>query len=300
MRCHRTPAGSNFAPIADAVTAIARWAESTVMNILCNMTGHAGLRQHGPFLIYQRVLVAGVAARRLVSAIEPEFGPPVMVEIPRLPRPRIVAGFTTGAEALLVHVLLRMATHAFTRRVAELRRLVAVIAFRPYVRAEQREAAPVVIKRRILPVFLVVAVLASCAELALVLVILAVTAHAVDQDMLFVHRSLVALSAFRRLVFAAQHVARIKGMIEEDLFPILCVMTTLAFLAVSPLVGVIFCVATVARGRQLLQVRPVFAVTRFAFGRLVSVDQRELRLVMVEVRNLPRRFVVTALAFLTL
>lgn len=193
--------------------------------------------------------MAAVATQFSVSPIEPEFRPPIMLEIPRLPRSRVVASVTAATEAFLVHVLLCMAVYALSRCVAELWRVVALFAFRFQVPACQRETASIVIERCILPPFLGMTVLTSRPELPFVFVILSMAAHAINLHLLLVHRSLVAFSAFGGLVLSAQNVSRVQGMIEMRALPGLRIVAVRAFLAVSAVVCVISLVTAVARGR---------------------------------------------------
>src|SRR5664279_2816806 len=178
---------------------------------------------HGP-------AVTGAADRALVLAVEDEFRPRVVVEIPGLPAARVVALLAAGAQRLLVLVVLDVAGVAVALRAPEQRARVTHPALHLRVSAEQRKAGQAVVeRRRRLPCLLVVALRACLAQLTFVLVVLAVAGTAVLRRLLVVRR-LVAGAALGLLVLAQERKCR-PGMVEARLLPVALVVALLAGLA---------------------------------------------------------------------
>ena len=140
----------------------------------------------------RRLLVAGKTIETLVAAVQLEMGAPVVVEVPRLPVARVVAGSAVGAESLLVLVVRLVAGVAVGLGVLERRCEVALLALDFGVLAEQRKARQAVVEARFLPALLVVAGLAFLAFLAFVLVVLEMTGDAFGFELVAVQVAGVA------------------------------------------------------------------------------------------------------------
>jgi len=121
--------------------------------------------------------VTGRALGRAMFALEGVLGVAVVIETARLPVAVGVTGFALVAKPALVAfalIILLVAGDAFHRGALERRVAVAVLARDIHVLAGEREMRLAVVETRVLPVFVGMAIGAGIAQLALVLVVLAV------------------------------------------------------------------------------------------------------------------------------
>lgn len=150
---------------------LALGAEPAIMDIFLRMTRNARPAEHrrrgtlggnvgGQFM-------AGVTISFSVGAIEPEACLAV-VEVPRLPGTGAMACLALDTKHPFVYILLLVTTVAVPGRLPKRRSQVAFLAFDPTVAAGQRETGTVVIKLVDLPAALLMAGVATLAQLALV------------------------------------------------------------------------------------------------------------------------------------
>ena len=209
-----------------------------------------------------------------------------------------VAALALLAERALVAVILAVAADAVLRRLLEERALVAGLALRIGMAAEQREGGLAVVElRTLLPVALGVAARALAAERALVLVVLAVAGVTLACGFLPVERPGVAIRARQQAVLAAQGVAGLGVVVEEAALPRLgavAALAALAELALVPALLVHTLVAADAGARRLAVLRVFVAAGAGRVG--VLAGEREAGLVVVELRLFPGVFGVALVA----
>ena len=160
------------------MAALATPPESTLVDIVFDMATQACTRRRRPALLFlHRSLVTVLAPDLPVRAIEPIIRL-VMVEIPAFPGTGVVTGFAIDAQLPLVRIGLFVAAEAFGRRIAVGKRLVTFFAFGARVRPDQRVTRPVMVEFLHFPAALVVAIVATLAQLALVALFIIVLAVA--------------------------------------------------------------------------------------------------------------------------
>src|SRR6185369_1154934 len=147
------------------VAAFAIAAELAAMHVILAMACGAGSIRD---LVRRELhVVAGLAGRTRVRAVQGEIRVPVVVEGPGTPSGGVVATLTRAPQTALVSVVVRVAGVARGRRVLECLRFVAVVAGCFGMRAEQREVREIVIESdALLPRALVVALRALPAFVA--------------------------------------------------------------------------------------------------------------------------------------
>lgn len=133
-----------------------------------------------------------------VPAREGELGAGVMVEVPCQPRPGVVTAVALLAELCLVFVRLGMARHTVLGCVLELGRLMTTLARHIDVTPGQRKCGKVVIENRGAPFSVAVATFAPSTQLPLMLIVLFVTAVAVQGRVAIACRRGVTRCAFHR------------------------------------------------------------------------------------------------------
>ena len=116
--------------------------------------------------------MTALALDLLMPTLELVGGFQVVVELPNRPGPRVMATLTSGTELQQVLVVLFMTAEAIHGSVLVTRRCVTGLANDRDVFAQQGKTRQAVVEPGVLPVFVVVAFVAACALLALVLVIL--------------------------------------------------------------------------------------------------------------------------------
>src|SRR5689334_9516266 len=252
------------------------------------MAAHAARAERGRLV--GGAAMAGVAVELAVPAVERKLGLAVVVEVPGLPVPGVVAGLAARSEPALVHVVLGMAGHALALRVLVARGGVAALAFDHRMPAEQRKVGARVVEAGLLPGLLDVAAVAFRSELPFVLVVLLVAGDARALQLVAIQVARMAAVAFHLPVLAAQRILGLRVVVERDLRPRLGGVAGLAFLPEAALVLVVLLVAADARHRRFLE--DVALVAGLAFHRGVLAEQREARLRVIEARLLPARLVV--------
>lgn len=92
-------------PLAGDVTTLTQLTKLALVFVVLVMAAAAGALDD-KFSVHHRLLVAGVATRFFVSAIQLEFGELVMIKIPRCPSARVVTSLAFFTQTLLVRLFL--------------------------------------------------------------------------------------------------------------------------------------------------------------------------------------------------
>src|SRR5216684_3893908 len=178
-----------------------------------------------------------------------------MIKNPQRPAVGRMAALAFLAEAALVHVIVRMALHAYRRRPAVGQRRVALRAADDAVQSEQREFRQVMIECHVGPPRnLAMTGFAPAVDLAAMRVFAAMAAHAVLGEFLRVHRCGMADVAVNLGVRALQREFGFRGVIIGHGLPPVVVMAVLALDAEAEGVSIISLVAAVAVLRDLVLV----------------------------------------------
>ena len=263
------------------------------MNIIAPVAASAAHRQR--YRIGDRTIVAGEAVEPLVSAVEAEVGLAIVVELPDQPVVGVVTHRAIEAELLFVDIVLRMAVHAFARRIAERRIRMTAFTRDRCMESEQRELRDVMIEtNRFGPALLAVAVLARRPERTLMHIARPMTAIAVRIRARGLHGSPVTGRAYERCMSAVEREARIDRMIEGHLWPRSRRMAGRAIRAVIAGVNIIgsvtgktFRIRRIVEGRILMAGR--------ARKPAVTVDESEacfLEVIEARVRPTRRRMTI--------
>src|SRR5581483_1247245 len=260
------------------VAAVALLAETAVVDVVAFVTADACRRQ-GNFRGH-RSLMACLAMQSAVAAVELEMRAPVVIEVPRFPRARVMALLALRSECPLVLVVLLVTGDAARGSVLERRRRMALFALDLDVRAEQRKAREAVVEARVLPRAFAMAALALVALLALVLVVFPVAGDAGARELVAVEVAGMAAVALHRGVFAAQRISGVAVVVEQQRAPVLLAVTGRAFFAVARLVHVVLLVARDAGRRKLLFIKKP-GVAAFALREAMFAAQRILGIAVV-------------------
>lgn len=260
---------------------LALLAECAIVHVVASMTTRADPRQGG--LLIGRRAVTGVAVELSMRAVEGELRAPIVVEVPDLPVPRVVARLALRSEPALMDVVPLVAGDALALRVTESLGGMALLACDRSVFADQGKARLVVVEIRFLPTLRHMAFLAFAAFLAVVYVILFVAAVAIARRRLVV-LILVTVRAFRRLVFADERETGLV-MIEATLLPAALGMAISAGLAQIAFMCVVFLMTAKTGGRRLLEALAL--VASLALDLAMLGTQREARLAVIEPRQFP-------------
>ncbi len=111
-----------------------------------------------------------------VRTAEFELGAVIVIELPKVPGNRVMAGLTVVLEYVFVRIVVEMAGDTLTVGAGEYLSFVTVLAFDVVMLAKQWETCQVVVeKQRFLPVILGVAIVALLALFALMHVIVQMT-----------------------------------------------------------------------------------------------------------------------------
>lgn len=222
-----------------AMAFLALPAEAAVMHVVLVVTAHAPHRQDG--LAGDRFSVTAVAIQAPMSAIQPEAGTGIVVEVPQPPITAVMAAFALFAETPLVNVILVVTRHAFRPGILELSRRMAFPAFHDEMPAQKRETGKAMVERGLLPVLCAVALLALLALLAFVHIVFLVAGDT-GHGRVFVLLPLVAVVAFHGTVAARQRESRL-AVIEPAFLPVALAMTVAALVPQCAFVPVILLVA---------------------------------------------------------
>lgn len=152
-------------------------AECTFVNIVADVTTGAcggNLRRAGT-----TGQVTLIAARLEVGTVQREIGVAGVIKLAEAPVAGVVAALAIDSQRTLVGIIGGMTAVAGVLGVTVQRRGMALVARHHAMRPQQHKSDPVVIEVRGLPRGFVVAVGAGLAQLALVRVVLAVTARAI-------------------------------------------------------------------------------------------------------------------------
>lgn len=271
------------------MTTLALAAETTIVHVVLEVTIHTCLAQFDR--VARRLLMTIVAGHFHMPAIQHKLRS-VVIEIPGFPGTGVMTGLALDAKAALVLVVLFMASITGGWRIMECRSLMALLALSSGVTASQREARFVVVIRGILPALFVVTSFALIAELALVLVILAVAGNALArQSGLVIDRPLLGRMTGIALgldMFTLQQVFGFSIMIEGAGLPVFRRVASLALCAITAFVTLVIIVLAVTGHAfhihlQLgIRARNPTLVASIALGILVFVAQHKMGIVMIE------------------
>ena len=267
------------------MTAIAGRAVLAQMPIVLAMTGAALLRHLGR----SRRFVVTVGALQLrVRAEQRKVGLLRMIEHPLRPAVRRVTALALFAESALVDIVMGMAVDAVRRRLRERERGMALRTARHAVQSEQREMREVMVEDDVAgPGFLAMAAIAAAREPAAVRILAAMTADAVEGELLLGCDSGMADVTLDAGVRAHERELVPSGVVVARHAPALVIMAVFAFGPETPGVRVIRRMATVAVLGNLVLVAAA-AVTGEAIQIRVHAEQGVARFPkVVELRRLP-------------
>src|SRR5450756_150592 len=252
------------------------------MRVILAMAGQAIHRQRRPHDVLGDV--AGLAIEVAVRPRQRIARLRVVIVAPALPAVRVVAERAVQPQTALM-MLVAVAGVAFQRRALELQRAMALLAGNDRVASYQRKPGNVVIECRCLaPTGLVVTLLASGSELALVLVVLLVTRQAGGRQLFVIDISGMAEVALDRHMRGPQRVFRLV-VIEANRLPLVLVVATLALGAVTPGVNVLNPVTIQTLGTDALVAFAAVACGAADGG--ARALQRKFRRAVVERLDLP-------------
>src|SRR5215469_992518 len=276
------------------VAALAQASKRAAMRVVLPVAGVAIRWQRD----FRDVLgdVAGLAVETAVRAGQLKMRLRVVIEAPPRPTIRVVAKPAARRKAALV-MLVAVAGDARNRRALERLRAMALLTGHDRVAPDQRKPRDVVIERSDAPpARRAMALLAAGAELALVLVILAMARHAGRPQLVAVDVAGVARIAFDLRVRGAQREFRLV-VIEVDCGPLVLIVAGFALRPIPPAVDVLYPVAIDAPCADILVA--LAGMARGARHSAMSAAKRELRLVVVErLDTTPSRLTVTTLTIL--
>ena len=222
--------------------------------------------------------MAGITVEPFVSAVEFETSADIVVKVPDLPVPHIVAVLAFCTEFPPMHVVVLMApvTGCGSLVAIELA-CMATFTGRGAMFADKRVfRVLIVVEGHGFPVLFAMAFLAFLPEGGPVDVVFLMAGIAVGRRLVFIQRALVAAVAFRLPMIALEGVCGVAIMLKEQDFPVPFSVATLAFLAITAFMFVIFLVAGVAIGRCLVFVQ-ISLVTGVAGGGVMSPPQGVFR-----------------------
>ena len=211
----------------DAMAFVALPAECAFVHIVFIVATDTRRRQLR--LAGHRLAVTAIAIPPLMSALQPEAGAGVVIEVPQAPTACVVTAFALRAQAALMHVILVVTRQAFRFGDFVLRRGMTFPAFHRHVFAQQRETGAAVIESGFFPVLRAMALLALLTLLAFVHVVLFMTGDAGDRR-IFVFPVFVARVALHLAVLAQQAKARF-AVIKAVFLPVAFAMTVTALVA---------------------------------------------------------------------
>lgn len=211
----------------DAMAFVALPAECAFVHIVFIVATDARRRQFR--LAGHRLAMTAITIPPLMSALQPEAGAGVVIEIPQAPAACVVAAFALRAQAALMHVILVVTRQAFRFGILVLRRGMTFPAFHRHVFSQQWKTGATVIEGGLFPVLRAMALLALFALLAFVHVVLFMTGNTGDRRF-FVFPVFVARVALHLAVLAQQTKARF-AVIEAVLLPVAFAMTVTALIA---------------------------------------------------------------------
>ena len=165
-------------PFCLGMTALAFFSERAFVRVVLAM---ARIAVGGGFRLRDGFAVTRFALDRLMPSAQREMRVVGMPERRGFPKRVVVAFPAAGAEAALVGIVLAMAGDAVAGRAGKALIDMAIGALGFGMTVQQRESRFGMVEARLLPVALVVAVGAFCAQAALVPVILAVAGEAVGR-----------------------------------------------------------------------------------------------------------------------
>lgn len=146
------------------------------------------------------------------------------------------------------------------------------------------------IEKNFLPSLFKVATFTFLSEVPLVLIILLMTGQAVCLQLFFMQIALMATGAFQFIMFPAQGVFCLLGMVEKNLFPALFHVARFAFRTKIAFMFVIFFVTGIALLRRIFEFLINMAFFTLDFGMLAQ--QFEISFVVVEAGGFPVFFFV--------
>lgn len=265
------------------------------MDIVLAVTAVAIRRKRDLGDVFGRV--TGVAIDAAMRASQRIFRLRVMIEAPAGPSVRIVAKRAIGAQPAGMMLIL-VAARAGDGRALVRRGLMALFAWHDRVAPNQRKPRQVVIEgRRLAPSSVLMALLATIAELTPMRIVLAMAGHAGRGELLF-ERSGVARIALDLDVSTPKRKPRLVVIEARDDVPAILIVAALAFRAVAAGVHVLYLVTSDARrgdaGIALAD------VTNRTGDALVRTQEREFGRVVIELLDTrPGRLAVATLTFLT-
>ena len=168
------------------MTALALWAETSVMLVILLVTTHTGGRWCD--LLVHALCVAGITIEPFVSAIEFEAGARVVIEVPEFPVSYAVAVLALRAQPALVHIVLLVAGVAVRGRLVLIQpSRVATFAGGGSVFSSQRiRRIVVVLEEEHFPIPFGVTAFALLGKLPLMFVVLLVAGKASDRRLVLV------------------------------------------------------------------------------------------------------------------
>jgi hypothetical protein len=229
-------------------------AKATVVNVIPLMTTEASGRHRSPIL--GRCGVAQRAGFCLVLSIQDELGPGIVIEIPVLPRPGVVALSAIGAQGLFVLVIHGVAGHTSDFGVPESQAFVTLPTLHRRVFPKQWKARQPVIESRHFPCPIVVALLALHAFLALMLVVLLVATETIQRrlsEAAQVFMASVALDSGSCMRIAQDKLGAVMAKTPRGGLPLILCMSVTAFLAQRRVVLVVLPMARQAFLGRLLE-----------------------------------------------
>jgi len=240
--------------------------------------------------------VALIAARPEVGAIQHKGGMAGVIELAEAPVAGVVAAFAIHSQRAFVGIVAGMAAIAGVLGIAVQRGGMALVASHHAMRAQQHECDLVVVEVRGLPCRFVVTRGAGVAQLALVRIVLAMTARAIRGQFLGVDVAGVAGLALGVAMGATQWEFRLGVVIETVALPVVAAMAIAARFAIAALVGVILAMAADALAAAVAEMFGI-GMAAATLRRSVLAGQHEFRARMVETRRrLPTLRPMAALA----
>ena len=184
------------------MAALALRAESAAVFIVFPVARHAGRRDDDAFV--HRRGVAVIASQPFVCTVHLEFRASVMIEVPNLPIPGVMAIFATAAQFSAMDVIAFMAGNALNRRFVFVKSpFVAAMAHDHSVFAEQWVlGVAIVLKAQSFPLLLLMAFLTCVTELGVMDIVLLVARIAVGRCLVLEQGALMTTHTFRSSVVA--------------------------------------------------------------------------------------------------
>lgn len=224
--------------------------------------------------------MAGVARRLGMASCQAEFRI-VVIETGMLPFGHVMALPAAGPKPALMSVLLGVACSTRKRRVLIELGFVAGVALGIGVLAAQWEPGQgVIVLGVLLPARLAMARQALLAELFLMDIVLGVARHARGRELNLMRVLFVAFAARRILMFAQQRELGVFVVIEGNIPPSACFMTTFALRTVAFLMNVLLLMATRARNGNALI--PLTGMAELTGNVGMRAGQRKFRGLVIE------------------